>query len=179
MGLACSAGNYRLRASCQPTGTVLYVAPELTALRERGVVMLDDPYMLESSETYSLACSIRDMFWTCRKMLPVVKRRIKSCFGQDKLAARMKFIRGPGFVLNDACHWKIMRDLKSLGIPDQNITKIRIYLNQLDGIILDTISSQWDARPPIQALQSVLRNIYANITAPPMTHSQDNTAGHS
>jgi len=67
MGFSCSMSDPLVSAKCRPTGTILYIAPELHRLKAAGVKIISNEKLLRSSETYSVVCTIKDMFWKCRE----------------------------------------------------------------------------------------------------------------
>ena len=82
MGLACSMNEPIPHFKCQPIGTPMYVAPELVDMKEHNQLWLNDREKVRSSETYSLACSIRDMLWTSRRVLNL-EARAGGCWAEE------------------------------------------------------------------------------------------------
>jgi len=159
MGLACTIRDMWIRAECQPTGTTLYVAPELVTLRDRNVTRITDPRLIESSERFSLACSVRDMFWIARRVFPIVKKKVQSCWGQDKRLARKRFVRQSKTIFNKACMDIIAEEMREEGenIGSVDVLDVQSHLVELDRVVWSFISEPWERRPPLCVLESIAR----------------------
>jgi serine/threonine protein kinase len=159
MGLACRLGGTLTR--CMPTGTTLYVAPELEILKENQVKSVESSHMLESSERYSLACSVRDLFWICRKTLPVVKASVRGFWGRDKRAERKKFVRHSKSIINKSTMTAVEKAMKnSPNFDEEDICDAQLALAGFDGILKSMIRESWTRRPMLSELASAAKLVY-------------------
>lgn len=185
MGLACNIDRPYLNFRCHPIGTRMYVAPELNILKERGEVFVTCPEMLAASEVYSLACSIRDIVWTCRMSLKMMKRVMFTatsvCVEADRYIEREKFVRSPVHVLNTPFFDNIEKLLVKIIVAkkqpvrfngaivisvddQQKINRVIARICEFDRVVTQVINaSDWVRRMKIADVLQVARNLESEI----------------